>query len=242
MRERQRRLRLSTGEHGYTVRYTRRRTLGLYVFPGGRIEARAPYGTAMDVIEGFIIQRSGWLEQALERAPALPDRPPFADGARHPLLGELVPLHVERGQPQGAVLGRGGALRIRVRTPGDAAAVKRVYLAWLRNHARARYQERIALLLPQLPGAGVDAPPLTVRAMRSQWGSCSSRGRLNLNLWLIRAPLPCVDYVIAHELCHLREFNHGPAFHRLMDDILPDWRRRKALLNDHQARWGITGD
>ncbi|MCC5810842.1 MAG: M48 family metallopeptidase [Ectothiorhodospiraceae bacterium] len=241
MSGRQRTLRLDTGEHGYTVRYSRRRTLGLYVFPGGRIEARAPHGTALHEIERFIRQRQDWLLQALARAPSAPERPAFSDGAEHPLLGRPVRLELEKGGPQRASLLDEGRLRLLVRQPDDTAAVKRVYLDWLRGYARRVYQERMALLLPGIAD-GVEMPPLTVRAMRSQWGSCSSRGRVNLNLWLVRAPLPCVDYVVAHELCHLREFNHGPAFHRLMDRAVPDWRRDRALLNQHQARWGLAGD
>ena len=77
---------------------------------------------------------------------------------------------------------------------------------------------------------GLPAPQLRVRKMRSRWGSCSRSAVITLNLELIRMPLPCIDYVITHELCHLVEFNHGPRFYALQARFIPDWKERKRLL------------
>ena len=82
---------------------------------------------------------------------------------------------------------------------------------------------------------GVALPPvcrLTLRSMKSRWGSCApAKGRITLNLRLMKKPFPCMEYVAAHELCHLLVAGHGPDFYRLLDRALPDWRRRKQLLN-----------
>ncbi len=71
---------------------------------------------------------------------------------------------------------------------------------------------------------------LKIRPMRTRWRSCSSKGNINLNLDLIKAPPTCIDYVIIHELCHLREMNHGKQFWRLLSQCLPDWEKRKQRL------------
>jgi predicted metal-dependent hydrolase len=77
---------------------------------------------------------------------------------------------------------------------------------------------------------GISRPPMQVRRMRKRWGSCTPQGRIILNLDLIRAPRLCVDYVILHELCHLKHPHHGKAFYRLLDRVMPDWREIKARL------------
>jgi predicted metal-dependent hydrolase len=68
--------------------------------------------------------------------------------------------------------------------------------------------------------------------MKNRWGSCTSEGRILLNPDLIIAPKQCIEYVIVHELCHLQEHNHGPAFYRLLNKLMPDWEQRRERLND----------
>jgi len=76
-----------------------------------------------------------------------------------------------------------------------------------------------------------EVPPFRLLVMRTQWGSCSPAGELLLNPHLVKAPRPCVDYVLAHELCHLKEHNHSPAFYRALSALMPDWLARKEELD-----------
>ncbi len=76
----------------------------------------------------------------------------------------------------------------------------------------------------------VSMPKLIVRRIKTRWGSCSKNGTILLNTELIKAPVDCIDYVITHELCHLRIHEHTSAFYRLLSRCMPDWERRKARL------------
>jgi len=230
---------LSLGErdHPIAVRETRRQTLGLYVFPNGRVEIRVPRGTPRTQILAFARERRGWLRDALAGLPNTPAAPVYADGAVHPYLGEPLTLRVRAGSRRRSVR-QGDKLWLRVRDAADPTCVETALREWYRARARAVFQGRLADWFPVVGLPVERMPGLRIRAMRSRWGSCSSKGGVNLNLWLIRTPIPCIDYVIAHELCHLLEFNHGPRFYAHMDRVQPDWRERRSALREHQQRWG----
>ena len=219
------------------VRQTRRRTLGLYVFPDGRVEIRVPHGTSREQALAFAAERRAWLRDTLQALPEAPAAPAYEDGAVHPYLGEALTLRLyARGRRHCRI--DDGVLHMGLPRPGDPASVEQALREWYRQRARGLFEERLAHWYPVLGLPMAQMPSLRIRAMRSRWGSCSSRGGVNLNLWLIRAPLACIDYVVVHELCHLLEFNHGPRFHAHMDRILPDWRARRRQLREHQQTWG----
>ena len=106
------------------------------------------------------------------------------------------------------------------------AAIER----WYRREARATLGRAVAREAPRL---GVAPATIAVRDQRSRWGSCSSRGTLSFNWRLLLAPVDVLDYVVVHELLHLREANHSPAFWRLLDLDRPAWREQSAWLHRH---------
>jgi len=95
------------------------------------------------------------------------------------------------------------------------------------------FAERLGVVCAAAPWARRSSPPLRVRRMKASWGTCSVDGVITLNPLLMRAPAHCIDYVIAHEVCHLREHNHSPRFYALQDRLFPDWRKAKRQLHDN---------
>ena len=213
------------------VRSTRR-TLALQVHPDGRLVVRAPRRCPLTEIDRFVGSRADWIvRKRSEFAARVRPRPGYSDGAEHPYLGEMFRLAVSEGRPRG-VNAAGRCLEVRVTDPADEAQIRRALEAWYRQRAGGLFRERIAHWHGRMGYLGIPLPTVRVRAMRSRWGSCSNRGNVNLNLWLIKLPVDCIDYVVVHELCHLREFHHGPAFYALMDEVLPGWRETRARLRE----------
>ena len=106
---------------------------------------------------------------------------------------------------------------------------------WYRRQARQAYEEAISRWLPQFHAAGYPLPPprLKIFAMRRAWGRCYyTKGLITMNLHLVKAPDPCIDYIILHELCHFVVNNHSREFYRLVEQFLPAWRDADQLLKN----------
>ena len=107
------------------------------------------------------------------------------------------------------------------------------FLAWYRRRAARVLNERIRRFAPLV---GVTPPTVRIKEMRSRWGSCSAKGRVSLHWGLVLLPLDLADYVVVHELVHLRELNHGQAFWRGVEQVLPDYRERRKRLKSESSR------
>ena len=108
--------------------------------------------------------------------------------------------------------------------------MRRQIKAWLLLVARHYLAKRLAVNDDWCTLLQVAKPELSVRYMRSRWGSCSASGRINLSTTLVQLPVEFCDYVIAHELCHLQVFDHSPRFYQLMRLLQPDWRLKREYL------------
>jgi predicted metal-dependent hydrolase len=216
----------------YTIKFQRRKTLGLYVLADGALEVRAPRGVSRRRIEAFVEARREWAVAARERQLQRQQRQNvIAPGAVVWLHGE--PLRLElRAAARAGIACEAGRLLVEVRDPADLARVERQLDGWYRQRAERVFAERLALNLARFPELTA-APELRLRRMRRRWGSCSRAGCITLNVELIKLPLVLLDYVIVHELCHLFEFNHSPRFYRRLEQALPDWQPREAELKHY---------
>jgi predicted metal-dependent hydrolase len=121
--------------------------------------------------------------------------------------------------------------------PSGLAADGREHLvAWYRRRAEIHIGARVAHFAAL---TGVTPAAVTVKEMRSRWGSCTSHGRVSFHWGLVLLPPAIVDYVVVHELAHLRELNHGPRFWRLVEEIVPDYHARRAWLRGAARRYAI---
>jgi predicted metal-dependent hydrolase len=103
---------------------------------------------------------------------------------------------------------------------------------WYLARARDVFERRIARLILSVPRLGLDAaPPLIVRSIKLRWGSCSPAGRILMNVEAVKLPVGCIDYLLVHELCHLRHPRHDRAFWRHLDRCMPDWETRRRRID-----------
>lgn len=225
-------LALCKGDLQIQVRVVRRRrkTLAIYVERDDVIEVRAPANCAWDDINKFLIDRFEWIVRAREELANTPEGLTncYETQGHVYFVGERLPLELIRSRF--TVVERGPqTLYVACSNPGNPDLIERHLMNWYRQRAELLFAERIAVINPLFEDAG-HPKGLTLRKMKSRWGSCSSRGEICLNLLLIKEALPQIDFVIAHELCHLRHFAHNKAFYQLLDKVMPDWRQRESGL------------
>jgi predicted metal-dependent hydrolase len=217
-------------------RSARRNTLTIAVDLQGGVTVRAPQDTPAETIAAAVRRKAPWvlgrLADFAELRP-LPSPREFVNGETFLYLGRGYRLKAvtQTGCEAPAAKLWGGRLLVTV--PAAAPAVGRdglirdALIAWYKGRARQRLPERVSVFAERLG----DAPPaVRVSDQEKRWGSCSRTGELRLNWRIIMAPLALVDYVVAHEVCHLKLKNHSPAFWYLLRRLMPDYERRRERL------------
>lgn len=227
---------LASGEDtlAYTLRRTaRRRTVGIYVEPDRRVTVLAPTNADVDNVERILRRRLPWIRRQRRELEALPPPSPprqWVAGETHRYLGRQYRLKVVAGTERSVKL-VGGHFVVTIPEPKDRAAVRRLMEAWYRARARQQVTERAARLLKATTWLELaELPPIAIKALTHRWGSTTKAGRITFNVDVVKLPAACLDYVIAHELVHLRIPNHSPAYWRMLGRVMPDWERWREKL------------
>lgn len=119
---------------------------------------------------------------------------------------------------------------VTVDAPKDSNKVRLLMLDWYTTHAKAYLDQRVSKYSAEILDGRAKTIDIQYGIMKSRWGTCSGDRYLKLNVELIKAPVPCVDYVVVHEICHLVQPNHDKKFYAMLNGVMPDWRERKSLL------------
>ena len=208
-------------------------TLRIKVHPDLRVEASVPGGTTEADLDKALHQKTRWIWQKLRDFRVVQEHATpraYVSGESYFYLGRRHLLKVQH-QPDAPETVRmlRGRLEVSVQEC-SALRIQKLLELWYFTRAQEVFQNRLSALLPTT--LWVATPPaLKLQVMQTQWGNCSPGGTITLNPHLIKAPRDCIDYVLLHELCHLKEHNHGPAFWLLLERVMPDWERHKARLD-----------
>lgn len=219
---------------GRTYRYTLRRSrrarhILLTVDGDGDIELVVPWHASYRAGRRFVYEKQAWLVRQTAR-PRTRSKLRVVDGAWLPLLGEriLVRVVVEPSRRRSRAQAAAGVLTVAVPTAAQARAVA---VRWYRRQAATYFAEQVAVAAGCL---GVQPGRVAVSAATSQWGSCiPATGRISLNWRLLLAPRAVADYVVAHEVAHLRERRHTPRFWEGVARIMPQYAMARTWLRRH---------
>lgn len=222
-----------TGPLEYTIMHRPRVTKRLHMEldEKGGLVVVAPRHWSKRHINATLSQNTSRVVRFLVRARQQQVTPlKYVHGEEHFYLGRRYPLMIfTLDDRRTKVVFTGDEICIEIRKDSKADA-RTVLQGWYGQQALKILGERFQLMKERAPWARDRSVPLKLRKMKRSWGNCSSKGVIKLNTHLIKAGLPVIDSVIAHELCHLQEMNHGKKFYILLESLNPDWRRDRKNL------------
>ena len=223
----------------YELRRSRRRSIGFVIAAEG-LSVSAPRWVGLAEIEAALREKAAWIlrklqEQRERDARLQAARVEWREGGTIPFLGETVILVLDP-RTTGAVLHSdatslpgvpGLTLYLGLPQTAQPDQIRDTVQSWLQRQARRIFEERCALFTQRL---GVRMTRLSLSSAATRWGSASADGSIRLNWRLVHFGLPVIDYVVTHELAHLREMNHGPAFWDVVRSALPDYEQARGVL------------
>ena len=238
----------------YRLIRSKRKSISLQV-KAGQVIVRAPVSVAKSIIDGFVQQKSAWLTATLDKQSMLTqDACNFVAGDHVLYLGKprliqvnfskksAVDVYAEDGTSTNNKILISLSERMQVKCQSEAEKaklVKKQLERFFKAQAQALFNQRVehwcqvTQLFPK---------HLNIRQYKARWGSCNSRGEISLNYLLIMAPVWVIDYVIVHELCHLKYLNHSAQFWQLVGKYYPDFKKAKHWFKDNQSKlvWQLT--
>lgn len=209
-----------------------RRTVALYVKPGGTLLLRAPWYVPAYVLMQFVRKKTNWIERQMERlkdVKPVGERILIDDGSVIPFMGRQVTVSVCDGSRSATHLGD-NILNITLAGEKSPSRITAVAEAWYLKQAKAHFSMRTADLAALHAGLLPAPGAIKVRRMKRRWGSCHSSGAIWLNSELVKKDPELIDYVIIHELCHLVHHNHSKEYYVLLGSIIPNFRELRKRL------------
>jgi hypothetical protein len=214
--------------------FSTRKTIGITVFPDLRVFVNIPESATLEIAKDKLRKKASWIFKQLDFFLAFHPLSPskkFISGESHLYLGRQYRLKVITSEYNKIRLFGGF---IELHTTGEYSN-KELIESWYYLQAVKKFEEIAAPWVQRFQKYSVSPKAIHVKEMTYRWGSCSSQGNILLNPELIKAPKPCIEYVMVHELCHLVHLNHNRKFFELQSREMPDWEKWKARLEKLMA-------
>jgi predicted metal-dependent hydrolase len=205
----------------------KRRTIALIVERDGSLTVRAPRRAALSDIEQFIQQKSSWIERSREKLKAIgsPVKKQYTEGENFLFLGSPYELRLVDSQHPALKFDNGFTLASAAQAHGE-----KIFADWYKKQAAQIFPEWV---LYHARLHGFSPKQIKINSAKTRWGSCGSNGNINFTWRLVMAPLDVIDYVVVHELAHLRVRNHSPQFWKLVAAIDVNYKKKRQWLREN---------
>lgn len=208
-----------------------RKSLEIAVHPDKSVIVKAPSSSSAEAVEAKVRKRARWIKRQIayfsQFDPLIPARK-YVGGESHLYLGRKYRLKIEKAK-RDQVLLKNGYFYIDC-INDKPPYIKTLLDTWYRQRAEIIVSKVFDDCWERFKKESLEKPTLKLQKMEKRWGSLSPKGRLTLNLSLVKTPRECIEYVVIHELCHLQHHHHNPDFYKLLDRTMPDWTKRKHKL------------
>jgi len=220
----------------FVLKYSNRKTMGISVSPNKKVTVTVPFHSNYEQVIKKLENKASWISRQIRafdscQSPVFVSQKEYVSGEAWLYLGRKYRLKVICGS-QELVKMSGRYIQVFVFDKENKARISSLLLAWYRNLAKRKFAERLEYLLHIIRREQIQVKQCFVRHMEKRWGSCTARGNIILNLSLIQASVQCIDYVIAHEICHLKHLNHGKQFQKMLIRYMPDFEKRRKKLEN----------
>lgn len=216
----------------FIILYSDRRTLGITVEPELSVVVKAPFDTSLDTIKEKLKKKAPWIIKQqnyfLKFHPKTPRRK-YVSGESHLYLGRQYRLKV-RTSLRPEVKLKDGYINVHLNSHPGTDQVKKLLNNWYKERAEVIFKSIYNDVSNEFSRRKISADSFIIRDMKKRWGSCTPGKRIIINRELIKAPRRCIEYVIVHEMCHLKYPNHSRSFYSLQSKLMPDWEFWKNKL------------
>jgi len=216
----------------YSLLKMDRATLEIAVLPDCSVVVKVPADTDEQLVQQRLRKRARWILKQLNYFEQFnPKQPPkqYIRGETHLYMGRRYRLKIVNGETDSVKLMRGYFV-VTCKTNSSPSVIKKLMDRWYRQKAIEQFESSLEAGWKLFKCDECEKPVLVVKAMKTRWGSLSEKGTMTLNSALIKASKECIDYVVVHELCHLKFKNHNKEFYKLLSVLLPNWQKTKHCL------------
>lgn len=219
----------------YTLLKTKRKTIGIIIDRNGEVRVHAPFHASKKQIYEVVRKKADWIERKVNEIKARNSKlicRQFVSGEKILYLGkEYILQVVEKDSGRSDVIVQEGTVIVyissRLSDESRKQTIKEALIKWYKQHFSEIVKERLENYSLQLKAAPIK---VVIKNQKTMWGSCSKKGNINLNWKLVMAPVEIIDYVIVHELCHLKVMNHSKDFWNLVASVLPNCEKSRKWL------------
>ena len=230
--------RSSMSEIEYKVIFSRRRSISISISPHDGVVVRAPKSVSPEKIDKFVNEKSAWIKKHLNNysdSVRINYGKKYTDGEYHFIMGKENKLRLI-ASPVAFVRKYDDIIEVGLPDIRNTRKVKTLLDKWYREQAMQYFRLLLEKILRKYESYHFEPYSMVVRASKSRWGSCSAKGRISISSELIKLDEKFYEYIIVHELCHLKHPNHGKGFYNLLEELLPDYKLVRKELRKYVMR------